>query len=95
MMKTKGYAIIEVMKKDDQALHRFASRARRSLAPVDPRDINVRVDRRGQWFVLKGRVASQRHRTSLFEAVPRKDGAQWIIDGIEVGCEGGDDDARS
>lgn len=84
-LRLEGSRIIEQKRHGDKALSSFAKVLGRTLAGTDPRSLNVRVTREGQWFVLRGRVASQRLRTRLFDAVPRRDGAKWVVDGIEVG----------
>lgn len=66
-------------------MDRFVSDVRISMKRVTLRGVNVNVERREQWFVMRGIVASQSQRTMLFKAVPRQDGAQWIVDRIMVG----------
>ncbi|MFO8071068.1 MAG: hypothetical protein R6V85_04260 [Polyangia bacterium] len=66
----------------DNELEMFLERSEQLLRY---REGQVEVERQGKWFVLEGTVDSHRTRSQLFSLVPRKDGAQWIVDRIRVG----------
>ena len=86
-LRVRDTEVIPRSERIDEQTERFARRAQRRLERLGARGVNVRVERDGPWFVLRGRVASQRQRTTLFDAVPRDRGARWIVDGIRVGRE--------
>jgi hypothetical protein len=61
---------------------------RRSREILERRGVHqscsVDIERRGRWYVLRGRVDSHRTRSQLFGMIPEADGAQWIVDHLRV-----------
>jgi hypothetical protein len=45
---------------------------------------NLRVTRKGNWYIFEGVVKSDHVKTRLFSSVPKIDGAQWIVDRLHV-----------
>lgn len=65
-------------------MDRLETGLRRCFKKVEPRGINLVVKKRGYWFVLTGKVLSQKQRATVIKAVPPREGAQWIVDRIRV-----------
>ena len=84
-IRIQGESISTTRGRRDALMDKFVSGVRISMKRVTLRGVNVNVEKREQWLVISGKVASQSQRTMLFEAVPRQDGAQWIVDRIMVG----------
>jgi len=71
-------------------LRDFVRRSRSFLEKVDEcGECSLEVEKRGRWFVLRGRVDSQLTKSRLIGMVPEVDGAQWIVDRLHVHVAGG------
>lgn len=49
------------------------------------REFGLRAFRRGNWFLIGGRVDSHQTKSIIFGLVPEIDGARWIVDRLLVG----------
>lgn len=66
-------------------LRDFVERSRRFLERRDAcGDCRLEVEKRGRWFILRGRVDSHPTKSCLIGMVPKVKGAQWIVDRLHV-----------
>jgi osmotically-inducible protein OsmY len=66
-------------------LRAFVERSRRFLKNAGHcGECRLEVEKRGRWFVLRGRVGSQLVKSRLIGMVPKIEGAQWIEDRLHV-----------
>lgn len=69
----------------DELTRKVEERARELDRQAGPgKRLEVEVERRGKWFVLKGWVNSLKLKSRLLARVPRIHGAQWVIDRLRV-----------
>lgn len=70
-------------------LRAFIDRSRRFLCKIDEcGECRLEVEKRGRWFVLRGRVGSQPVKSRLIGMIPKVEGAQWIEDRLHVHSPG-------
>ncbi len=43
------------------------------------------ISQQNNWFIIQGKVDSQRTKSSIFQMVPKIEGHQWIVDKVQVG----------
>ncbi len=84
----------EGKKAPDEASHIGADTDLRSISRtlqgyLEEQDLcemcSLEVAKQGDWYVLKGKVDSHRTRAELFDLVPEREGARWIVDELHVG----------